>query len=107
MPWERKIDTATLLEEAHKYVRFLEAQVSALEGMPVRSGLAPSGPNRVRGEGFGGLERLNRQQMLQVLMNSARVQERLYASGCCVFSFEQMMDLKELAEKKMVVSMFE
>nr|CAD1819289.1 unnamed protein product [Ananas comosus var. bracteatus] len=101
MPWERKMDTATLLEEANKYVRFLEAQVTALQTMPERSArFAP--PREPPGSlpcPAAALGRLNRQQLLQVLVNSPVVQDRLYARGVCVFSAEQVASLRCSAER--------
>ncbi|KAL6228360.1 hypothetical protein ACLB2K_002310 [Fragaria x ananassa] len=35
LPWENKMDTATMLESAHRYVRFLQAQVATLQAMPI------------------------------------------------------------------------
>ncbi|KAG1347270.1 transcription factor bHLH53 [Cocos nucifera] len=69
MPWDRRMDTGTMLQEAHKYVQFLEAQVTALQTMPCSSGFAPVHLPAGR---FGGLELLNRQQLLQVMVNAAR-----------------------------------
>nr|CAD1819200.1 unnamed protein product [Ananas comosus var. bracteatus] len=95
------MDTATLLEEANKYVRFLEAQVTALQTMPERSArFAP--PREPPGSlpcPAAALGRLNRQQLLQVLVNSPVVQDRLYARGLCVFSAEQVASLRCSAER--------
>ncbi|KAJ0030304.1 hypothetical protein Pint_14159 [Pistacia integerrima] len=40
MPCEKKMDTATTLEEAYKYVRFLQSQVNTLQSMPLESSFA-------------------------------------------------------------------
>lgn len=95
MPWDARMTMGRLLEEAHKYIRFLEAQVTALQTMPAQLTPANAG---IRGVGrssvlFGGLEMLNRQQMLQVMVNSAAVQNLLYKKECCVFSSEQVAEL--------------
>ncbi|XP_058072939.1 uncharacterized protein LOC131221659 [Magnolia sinica] len=107
MPWEKKMDIATTLEEAHKYIRFLEAQVSVLKSMPRESNFVSLDAAPVSGgEAFGevlALEKLNRQQLLQVLVNSAVVQEKLYSGGCCVFSVEQVVVLKKMAERKVLL----
>ncbi|XP_072952364.1 transcription factor bHLH117 [Typha angustifolia] len=96
MPWEKKKDTATMLEDASKYIRFLEAQVTALQTMPVCSAwfapvIGTSEP------AINGLSRLNRQQLLQVLVNSPVVQDKLYVRGVCVFSVEQVTALRRAA----------
>lgn len=97
MPWERRMDTGTMLLEAHKYVRFLEAQVTALQTMPCSSGFAPVHLPAGR---FGGLELLNRQQLLQVMVNSPVVQDMLYQKGLCVFSVEQVAALRQAEEQR-------
>ncbi|XP_039130376.1 transcription factor bHLH117 [Dioscorea cayenensis subsp. rotundata] len=97
MPWEKKMDTGTMLLEAHKYVRFLEAQVTALQSMPVSSsGFNPS-PVPCRA---GGLDVLSRQQLLQVMVNSAPVQDFLYKKGFCVFSAEQLAMLRQVIQRR-------
>ncbi|XP_008776122.1 transcription factor bHLH53 [Phoenix dactylifera] len=96
MPWERRMDTGTMLQEAHKYVRFLEAQVTALQKMPCSSAFAPVHLPAGR---FGGLELLNRQQLLQVMVNSPVVQDMLYRKGLCVFSAEQVAALPPAEEQ--------
>ncbi|XP_010524482.1 PREDICTED: transcription factor bHLH117 [Tarenaya hassleriana] len=80
MPWEKKMDRATLLEEAHKYIKFLQAQIAVLRWMPLEAV-------------FSGAGGLNRQQVLQVMASSSRVQTTLYTRGCCVFSREQLLSL--------------
>ncbi|XP_050206555.1 transcription factor bHLH117 [Mercurialis annua] len=108
MPWDKKMDTATLLGEAFKYVKFLQAQVQALETMPFldmddssSSSLSPpSGyyyyntDNAAESEDDvsvcgGTMGLLSRQQLLQILLNTGEAQNRLYSQGCCVFSIEQ------------------
>ncbi|XP_020549789.1 uncharacterized protein LOC105162763 [Sesamum indicum] len=41
LPWDEKMDMATVLEEAYKYIRFLQAQVRVLQSMPCESGGRP------------------------------------------------------------------
>ncbi|KAH7842351.1 hypothetical protein Vadar_004290 [Vaccinium darrowii] len=98
LPWDKKMDMATMLEEAYKYVKFLQAQVSALQSMPLDSSF-PTG-NTGNASVFGGLGRLNRQQLLQVMVNSPVVQTTLYSKGLCVYSVEQLVNLKKIAEMK-------
>lgn len=102
LPWDKKMNIATMLEEAYKYVKFLQAQLAALHAMPSRSSL----PNPVRGDDdlssvFGVLGRLNRNQLLQVLVNSPVAQTLLSSQGCCVFSVEQLDMLKKLTPTRM------
>lgn len=105
LPWDKKMDMATMLEEAYKYVRFLQAQVTALKDMPTESGVDAALLQRINGcdnlrgdprdEGeFAELEKLTRSQLLQVLVNSPAAQTILYSQGYCVFSVEQV-DLLE------------
>ncbi|PWA74643.1 myc-type, basic helix-loop-helix (bHLH) domain-containing protein [Artemisia annua] len=63
LPWDKKMDMGTLLEETYKYIKFLQAQVKVLELMPVDSSTT--------GSNF----------------------------GCCVYSTEQLVMFKDLAEK--------
>lgn len=101
LPWDKKMDRATMLEEAYKYVKFLQAQVSVLQSMPVVSSFTSRNP---AGNGavnvFGGLGRLNRQQLLQVMVNSPGVQTMLYSKGLSVYSVEQLVTMKKVAERK-------
>ncbi|XP_062016344.1 transcription factor bHLH117, partial [Rosa rugosa] len=105
LPWEKKMDNATMLEAAHRYVRFLQAQVAALQAMPiVASDSASSLPVLTRGVGGGTgevemLSRLSRSQMLQVAVNSPVAQTRMSDLGRCVFSVEQLA----LLNKKSVI----
>lgn len=99
MPWDRKMDMATMLEEAYKYIKFLQAQIRALQTMPSDSNFVHSSPVNETGA-LTGLKRLNRQQLLQVLVNSPGAQTMLYSKGCCVFSMEQLMLLKKLSESR-------
>ncbi|KAG2371635.1 Transcription factor bHLH87 Basic helix-loop-helix protein [Vigna angularis] len=66
MPWDKKMDQGTLLEEAYKYVRFLQAQFRVLQSMPSHS--SSSSPSfRQNSAVFVDLEKLNRSQLLQPL----------------------------------------
>ncbi|KAG0496177.1 hypothetical protein HPP92_000868 [Vanilla planifolia] len=98
MPWERRLDTGTMLEEACKYVKFLEAQVTALETMPSVSVF--SAMHLPPGNSALGLERLTRPQLLQVMVNSSSVQDVLYKKGYCVVSAEQMAILSQAMERR-------
>ncbi|KAG7011926.1 Transcription factor bHLH, partial [Cucurbita argyrosperma subsp. argyrosperma] len=40
LPWDKKMDIATMLEEACKYVKFLQAQLLALQSMPRESAIS-------------------------------------------------------------------
>lgn len=108
LPWDKKMDTATMLEEAYKYVKFLQAQISVLQSMPP---LVEGGPSSSSDQDrnrsneakaisvFGTLGRLNRQQLLQVLLNSPVAQTYLYSKGCCVYSVEQLVQYKKIAQR--------
>ncbi|CAJ1956390.1 unnamed protein product [Sphenostylis stenocarpa] len=99
MPWDKKMDQGTLLEEAYKYVRFLQAQFRVLQSMP--SHASSSSPSfRQNGTVFVDLEKLNRSQLLQVLVNSPVAQTMLYSQGFCVFSLEQLSLLRKLSERR-------
>ncbi|EYU43096.1 hypothetical protein MIMGU_mgv1a023763mg [Erythranthe guttata] len=86
LPWEGKMDMGTVLEEAYKYIKFLRAQVSALQSMPRQSTHTSGG-----GGGGGELGRLNRQQLMQVVVNSPVAQRQLYTNECCIYSVEQQI----------------
>ncbi|XP_077221350.1 basic helix-loop-helix (bHLH) DNA-binding superfamily protein [Tasmannia lanceolata] len=113
MPWDRKMDTALMLEEAYKYIKFLHAQVSALRSMPCNSNISFASSSSSSSSSsnlfshldvnFLGLEKLNRQQLLQVMVNSPVVQDQLYSKGFCVFSAEQVFELKNMAERNVLV----
>lgn len=106
LPWDKKMDTATMLEEAYKYVKFLQAQISVLQSMPpLVDGGAPSDQDRNRANEakaisvFGTLAKLNRQQLLQVFLNSPVAQTYLYSEGCCVYSVEQLVQYRKIAQR--------
>lgn len=95
LPWDHKMDTATMLEAAHGYIRFLQAQLTALQTMPIVASDSGSLPVLTRGGGDGDvdvdvLSRLSRAQLLQVLVNSPVAQMRMCSLGRCVFSVEQL-----------------
>ncbi|KAK8700461.1 hypothetical protein V6N13_018857 [Hibiscus sabdariffa] len=104
MPWDKKMDTGTMLQEAYKYIRFLQAQVSILQSMPITSSF--SSTQHVVNDGFAGLGRLNRQQLLQVLINSPVAQTMLCSQGLCVFASEQLVSLHKAKERKTVLQQF-
>lgn len=96
MPWDTKMDMSTMLEEAHKYVKYLQAQLKALQSMPPHSSRAFPAAQTSYGGVFGYLEKLTRSQILQVLVNSPVTQNVLYSHGFCVFSLEQLRDVPSL-----------
>ncbi|MED6205013.1 hypothetical protein PIB30_014010 [Stylosanthes scabra] len=108
MPWDKKMDQATLFEQAYTYVKFLQAQVSVLQSMPYHTPPPPppsSFNNGGRGcvFGFGDLERLSRNQLLQVLVNSSVAQTVMSSQGLCVFSMEQLELLTKLSERRLLL----
>ncbi|KAJ4981569.1 hypothetical protein NE237_032406 [Protea cynaroides] len=100
LPWEKKMDMATMLEEVYKYIKFLQAQLSVLQSMPSESSFTSQTPANLGG--CTGLERLNRQQLLQVLVNSPVVQTKLYSEGRCVVSLEQLLLVKQITDQTRV-----
>lgn len=103
LPWDKKMDIATMLEEACKYVKFLQAQLLALQSMPCESAISTYSSNHYITGVFGGLERLNRNQLLQVLVNSPVAQTMLCSQNCCVFSAEQLGLIQKIAEKRVLL----
>ncbi|KAK6785011.1 hypothetical protein RDI58_018466 [Solanum bulbocastanum] len=113
LPWDKKMDTATMLEEAYKYVKFLQAQISVLQSMPPlveggassdqdRNGKSTSYGSNHEAKAisiFGTLARLNRQQLLQVLLNSPVTQTYLYSKGCCIYSVEQLVQYRKISQR--------
>ncbi|XP_022989032.1 transcription factor bHLH117-like [Cucurbita maxima] len=102
LPWDKKMDISTMLEEAFKYVKFLQAQLLALQSMPCESAISTNSNHHISGV-FGGLERLSRNQLLQVLVNSPVVQTMLCSQSCCVFSAEQLGLIQKIAEKRVLL----
>lgn len=104
------MDTGTMLQEAYKYIKFLQAQISILQSMPITSGFLSSDHQRVNGAppgfDYGGLGKLNRQQLLQVLVNSPQAQTMLYSQGFCIVSHEQLLLLNKAKERKTGTSTF-
>ncbi|KAL5538180.1 hypothetical protein UlMin_044230 [Ulmus minor] len=104
LPWDKKMDMATMLEHSYKYVKFLQAQLEALKAMPVESAIIPRKANASCGEDldliFAGLSRLTRNQLLQVLVNSPVAQTILCSQGSCVVAVEQLGLLKKVTEMR-------
>ncbi|MED6183500.1 hypothetical protein PIB30_038427 [Stylosanthes scabra] len=105
MPWDKKMDQATLFEQAYTYVKFLQAQVCVLQSMPYHTPPPPPPPSFNNGGrgcvfGFGDLERLSRNQLLQVLVNSPVAQTVMSSQGLCVFSMEQLDLLTKLSSER-------
>ncbi|GMH07189.1 hypothetical protein Nepgr_009029 [Nepenthes gracilis] len=101
LPGNRKMDIATTLEEAYKYVKFLNAQVTALQAMPTESSYDDADCGRIF---IGGrLERLNRQRLLQVVVNSPDAQLAMSSFASCVVSVEQVALAKRIASSRMTI----
>lgn len=96
----RRLNKAAMLEEACKYIKFLEAQVKALESMrrapafgagggghPGSLAAAAAVPARV-------LEELSQERVLEMMVNSEKTQAVLSEKGWCVVSLEQAEVLK-------------
>ncbi|XVE49781.1 hypothetical protein DITRI_Ditri01bG0109400 [Diplodiscus trichospermus] len=107
LPWDKRMDTGTMLQEAYKYIQFLQAQISILQSMPITSSFV-SGEhiNATFPLDYAGLGRLNRQQLLQVLVNSPVAQTMLYSQGFCIFAYEQLVSLKKAKEGITVLQQF-
>ncbi|KAJ7948207.1 transcription factor bHLH [Quillaja saponaria] len=108
MPWDKKMDMATMLDEVYKYVKFLQAQLYALQSMPSDSAIRTQNDGSankwdIKDMCLYGLERLNRNQVLQVLVNSPVSQTMLYSQGSCVISVEQLALLNSLSEKTLLL----
>ncbi|KAK2987990.1 hypothetical protein RJ640_011253 [Escallonia rubra] len=95
----KKMDQATVFEEAYRYIKFLQAQVGVLQSMPGDSSSFAT-RSLCNAQVFGGLGRLNRQQLLQVLVNSPAAQSKMFSEGSCVFSIEQLILLRQMAERR-------
>ncbi|KAI3728844.1 hypothetical protein L6452_17488 [Arctium lappa] len=106
LPWDKKMDMATIYEETYKYIKFLKAQIAVLESMPVASSSSSNfgSENPRYGNVYGVLGKLNRQQLLEVLVNSSAAQTILYSKGCCIYSLEQLILFKDIAEKNFFIS---
>ncbi|KAK1260984.1 Transcription factor [Acorus gramineus] len=102
MPWEDKKFMGNTLAEAYKYVRFLQSQLTVLRAMPCKSAVSVP-PSRTGDQ--PSLESLTRQQLLQVLVNSPRVQNKLSLMGYCVYSVEQVSLLREILKRRELVLM--
>ncbi|EYU40274.1 hypothetical protein MIMGU_mgv1a020949mg, partial [Erythranthe guttata] len=86
-----KMNMATVLEEAYRYIKFLQAQVSALQSMPCQSGRATSGAGvpatRIGGGDLGRLNRLNipRPHKIQVLSSNLVCVCSIFNNFLCEF----------------------
>ncbi|MFS8030149.1 putative transcription factor bHLH family [Helianthus anomalus] len=81
LPVDRKMDMAMIYEETYKYIMLLKAQISVLESMPVVSTSSSSSCLNLRSGNprHGGLGKLNRQQVLEDMVNSPVSQSVLYS----------------------------
>ncbi|XP_020886186.1 transcription factor bHLH117 [Arabidopsis lyrata subsp. lyrata] len=93
MPWENKMSLAMILEESHRYIKFLQSQIASLSWMPLESVYNTAGEV---GESDL-LKSLTRQQILQVIANSPGSRNVLSSHGVCLFSYEQLLSLKTMS----------
>ncbi|KAH0456746.1 hypothetical protein IEQ34_014653 [Dendrobium chrysotoxum] len=84
IPRGEKMSTADMLVAAHKYVRFLQAEASVLQYM--------NDQKVSRGEG---------EELLQVLLASSKIQEKLSSEGKCLVP-KEMVD--HLVAEHLIVS---
>lgn len=87
---DKRMDMATVLEEAYKYVKYLQAQVRVLESMPPLINGGGGGVCEMDGGDDGMWRRLGREEMLGVVVNSKVAQTEMYSKGVCVYSVEQL-----------------
>lgn len=85
---KKRLDTAVVLENAGKYIKFLEAQVNVLKAMPVDDCLV----NENTSWNNGGCV-LSRNRVLQMLVNSEVSQGKMSSEGMCVYSVEQLVQI--------------
>ncbi|XP_021730854.1 transcription factor bHLH117-like [Chenopodium quinoa] len=100
-------NTADMLEEAKKYLKFLQAQVNSLRTMPTESRftevkLGLFGDLR----GMGELGNLSRQQLLQVVVNSPAAQMVMADRGRCLATAEQVAMMKRIEARQKVIQQF-
>ncbi|WCJ38189.1 basic helix-loop-helix (bHLH) DNA-binding superfamily protein [Euphorbia peplus] len=80
MPLDKRMDTSTMLGEAYKYVKFLQAQLKVLENMPEEESGFRSEDGAL-GSVFGAIGELSRSELLQVVLNSPQAQNMLCCEG--------------------------
>lgn len=93
----RRLNKAAMLEEACKYIKFLEAQVKALSSMRLPAALPAFGgghPASFAAAVPRLLEELSQEQVLEMMVNSEKTQAVLSEKGWCVVSLEQAEVLK-------------
>ncbi|KAL8088102.1 uncharacterized protein LOC141698574 [Apium graveolens] len=79
---KKRMDTTMVLENAGKYIKFLEAQVNVLKAMPVDDCLASEN-----------MSLNNRNRVLQMLVKSEVIQGKMSSEGKCVYSVEQLVQM--------------
>lgn len=79
---KKRMDTAMVLENAVKYIKFLEAQVNVLKAMPLDDCLVSEN-----------MSLNNRNRVLQMLVNSEVSQGKMSSEGMCVYSVEQLVQM--------------
>ncbi|XP_059455165.1 transcription factor bHLH117-like [Corylus avellana] len=97
MPWDHKMDTVDMLVEAEKYAKYLQAQLKVLQEMPAHTSPALSSgqtseadAGAVDSEALLIMKNLSRNQLLQFLVNSPKMQSVYYPTQTCIFSAEQL-----------------
>ncbi|XP_021746031.1 transcription factor bHLH117-like [Chenopodium quinoa] len=99
-------NTADMLEEAKKYVKFLQAQVNSLRTMPSESRFTELKLGFGDLRGIGELARLSRQQLLQVVVNSPAAQMVMADRGWCLATAEQVAMMKRIEARQKVIQQF-
>ncbi|KMT02110.1 hypothetical protein BVRB_9g207540 [Beta vulgaris subsp. vulgaris] len=106
--YRHRNNTADMLEEAVKYIKFLEAQVNALWCMPTESriGELRDDGRDVYSSVVGELVKLSRPELLQVVVNSPVAQKVMADNQWCLYSIEQMELLKRMEARQKVIHQF-